>query len=130
MREIKFRGKSIDTKEWVYGSLVHAYTSSSAYRNIGYHISFITEERYVETHEIIPKTVGQLIGLNDKAKEEIYESDIIKVKDARKDEGFGNYEVLFDWRGAGIMVDEIHIGLDMLSQVEVIGNMHENPKLL
>ena len=69
MREIRFRGKRTDTKEWVYGYLAD-----------GDMICNWSKDRI--SYEVIPHTVGQFTGLHDKNGKEIYEGDIIRSFDS------------------------------------------------
>lgn len=77
MREIKFRGKEINTGKWVYGF----YTQGS----------FIDPNTEKETvrhiidngmlHDVVPETIGQYTGLKDKNGKEIYEGDKLEVNE-------------------------------------------------
>lgn len=66
MRIIKFRGKSLNTKMWVYGDLNHR-----------------GKRTFIE-YEVDCKTIGQFIGKTDKEGTEIYEHDIISVNGVEK----------------------------------------------
>lgn len=68
MREIKFRGKRVDNKEWVYGCLTR-YSERMSYITVD-----LIES---EVHQVSTDTVGQFTGLKDRAGNEVYEGDIV-----------------------------------------------------
>ena len=128
MRTIKFRGKSIDGKEWLYGDLV-----SSADKK-RFAILVNNKESYDEC-EVAPETIGQFSGLYDCNKKEIYEGDILKWSNGR------SYVVKF-WEGMFYAsVEECNDGflggfpLHALTdyedrRCEIVGNIYDNPELL
>lgn len=70
MQTIKFRGKSLNTGNWVFGDL----------RQSG-------KRKFVE-YEVNPDTVGQFVGLYDNNGKEVYEHDYISIN--YKYEGIAN----------------------------------------
>ena len=65
MREIKFKGKSIESKKnlWIVGDLVHMYGR------------LWIRDQFNDYHEIYPDSAGQYIGFKDKEGRDIYEGD-------------------------------------------------------
>ena len=123
MRTIKFRGKDIDTGEWVDGDLI---------QRMGYmpSIMFPYESngkvRYGEC-AVKKETIGQFTGLYDKNGNEIYEGDIY-----RYDSPDSINEVSYCAGGgfAGFDLTPAIHSENRLLDVEVIGNIHDNPELL
>ena len=81
-REILFRGKRTDNKEWIYGYLVKSedYIFDYSERiDIPYIIPFdnFNLKDYRE-YRVIPETVSQYTGLTDKNGKKIFEGDMLK----------------------------------------------------
>lgn len=150
-REIKFRGKRIDNGEWLYGwlfkdalhgKLAIQQTTSSIGGDRG-HMAIHTVSK-----EVIPESVGQLVGPKYKSGEEIYEGDIVKrmakkMKLNPTEADFDNktmydyhLEISFmEYRDNGFWIHDEDFGYEGedlwdWDQMEKIGNMYENPELL
>ena len=120
MRTIKFRGKRIDNRNWVYGDLIHYDSGQVAilkpFSEYGYEATEIINRDLVD-----PATVGQYTGLTDLRGKEIYEGDCLRI-------GFHVYLVV--WNEL-----ELRYGLNSVQgnntwfptalQGKVIGNIHE-----
>lgn len=131
MREILFRGKELDTSEWVEGGLIQTESWTSILVCIDTEASSCEPASgELREYEVDPKTVGQFTGLYDKDGEKIFEGDIIN-----------SYTLLGmnDLRNAVVEWNELFSGwysgnhslYNGLGNVyEIIGNIHDNPELL
>lgn len=141
MREILFRGKRMDNGEWVYGY----YTCFNGVEHRIYDGCAETDwdEYFPDWWNVDPDTVGQYTGLKDKNGKRIFEGDILSIpfeEDRSPYEENSIYyekgEVYFDTERYGWYVrfreynDEISLWEYDNTDIEVIGNVHDNPELL
>ena len=125
MREFLLRGKRTDNGEWVKGYL---YITHIGAHEIGSYDAEINIERV--TFDVIPETVGQYTGLTDKNGKRIFEGDIVSLV---KHDGL-IYKVVYvpcryelvNSKGVNCFVLDIYKS----ENIEVIGNIHDNPELL
>jgi uncharacterized phage protein (TIGR01671 family) len=126
MREIKFRGLT-KSGEWVYGGYLPYYPEKND------ELCFIScfkkdiDYGYLEDCNIvIKKTIGQYIGRKDKNNKEIYEGDIVSCfyEGEHSYDSAYKEEILYKYNS--FFCGENRIPND----IEVIGNIHENPELL
>lgn len=135
MREYKFRGKNKDIG-WVEGQLVYDENKNPyIVQNVEQDSSYGLEETMlyaVMWYRVIPETLSQYTGLKDKNGKEIYEGDIILIKDNTE-------KLIVKWYdGAFVLVNkydehfEGYVALYryMPIEIEVIGNIYDNPELL
>lgn len=117
MRTIKFRGKSLETDDWVYGFLADG--------NL-----ICTWDNRRNAHEVLSTTVGQFTGLTDKNGKEIYEGDILLNNGNRR---------IVEWKYGtfGLSMHENGFPFQAFYELPVpivdsavIGNIHDNPELI
>ena len=123
MREILFRGKQEDNEKWVIGYLSSKHT-----------ITIQTPCGHMDEIVICADTVGQFTGLTDKNGKRIFEGDIAKVLQGKdKDTAYVGFEngsfMLYPTTGniyERTLCEYWYNDWD----VEVIGNVTDNPELL
>lgn len=156
MRTIKYRGKnSLD--EWVYGSLISEEVEND---NGKFMVTFIApsipctsngmDMWTAKMQRVKPETIGQFTGLFDKNNREIYEGDIVKYtrykvhsEYFKKDFIENDYVVYwneekhafycttkFESGGGASGYLNFHDERAEKEEIEVIGNIHDNPELL
>ena len=121
-REIKFRGKRIDTGEWVYGSLIQWKDGVTT-------IITETKEDHYES-SVNPDTVGQYTGLRDRKGKDVWEGDLLRTPE-------GDIMVA-EWIDAKIITRCVRPynpryknSLTFAYPVSVVvGNIYDNPELL
>ena len=142
MREIKFRGIPTDNntsydKEdgFVEGSLIK---DNDKYYIVLEVIDNIKRDDYaICMIEVIPETVEQYTGLKDKNGQEIYEGDIVYIKgetellDTKGKVEYNDSWAQFVITNTGNIINETEpLGDYEKQDLEVIGNIYDNPELL
>lgn len=118
MREILFRGIAKSHGTFEFGDLITSMGKTYIGNTVGNHPD--------NWCEVIPETVGQFTGLTDKNGVKIFEGDVIeseKLKPSKVE--FYNCSFMF-WE----MTLEDYEMIYLYDEIEVIGNIHENPELL
>lgn len=124
IRVIKFRGKDIETGEWLYGNL-----QVPAKEGVPY---FMWNKDHFQ-REVDPETIGQFIGLYDKNHNEIYEGDILSFgwfedEPSLLEVRFVRGVFAFLW--GGDLDNECATNAPTHEWATVEGNIHDNPDML
>ena len=134
MREVLFKAKRIDNGEWVEGYYQKRYDLLGNEEHLIFHADSYTVWEYVE---IDAETICQFTGLYDKNGKKIWENDIVLVNNknycsGKIESSIGNIFFTFGtWYIGGKTQDRLYsINNDTIFQIEVVGNIFDNPELL
>ena len=123
-REILFRGKRLDNGEWVYGDLMTKYP---------HHKGLTIVESGCVYHEVDPETVGQYTGLKDRNGVKIFEGDYI-YHHWHKDTAYLVWHERYICFVGKLFEEDTSRTYQYEKpdepDLEVIGNIHDNPELL
>lgn len=127
-REILFRGKRVDTGEWIYGDLIkNSIIDPFTYIAIGVGYK-IDNPEIGKAIKVFPNTVGQFTGITDKNGTKIFEGDVFKI--GAED---NIYTVKFDYGCFLAYEDDVQVGIlaELATMfIKKIGNIHDNKELL
>ena len=148
MRQIKFRAKGCEMGEWLYGSLIQR---KGFYPSILFPIPTGDDKiRYVE-HCVDSETICQYTELEDENGKEIYEGDIVDwtffYNRIGPSGGATETDIqlrgVIKWGKAGFIFEVWRndfenagwygisdLNFDPASDIEVIGNIYDNPELV
>ena len=132
MREIKYRGKEIETGEWKYGYYGYKELTDEHFIIIPEFDTYTGRlPQYFNDYIVNPKTVGQYTGFKDEKGVDICEGDIDKYSQAQisflEEEG-GYCLTRFDEKGR--VYSRTRINTHNQNLINVIGNIHDNPELI
>ncbi|HAA6369428.1 TPA_asm: hypothetical protein GHJ26_09175 [Listeria monocytogenes] len=137
MRPIEFRAQNINGA-WVFGNfnILKEKLGNVTVGNVtaGSYISNSAGAPFA--YKVRPETVSQFTGLTDENGKKIFEGDIVEIIEI---DAFGNLDwnrlkgkVMFS-EGAWLVTDSGSFAIPLwseINEIEVIGNIHENPELL
>ena len=122
MHEILFRGKNIDNGYWMYGTPI-SLRNGETYMNFEF-------MGMIDRTLVIPETICQYTGLTDKNGKKVFEYDIVKAYDPLDEISFIGVVKYFDGSFYICDTDFCSYYRWMDYEVEVIGNIYDNPELL
>lgn len=146
MREILFRGKSL-----YYGHFVEGWVgpfTNGGYEGKSNRMCIRNGMYAANIHEVDPQTIGQYTGLTDKNGTKIFDGDIVKYHyyfddmdtttfDLISKENtitaritIGNFGIYFENNGLIGYLLEYLDPYGKEGDIEVIGNIYDNPELL
>lgn len=143
MREFVFRGKPKNKADYeflkkmykdnckdgfIYGSLVISHGKYYICIMALCQINSLVDNGNTTMFEVIPETVGEYTGLKDKNGERIFEGDIVTMPRY----GSGKHKSVVYFKNGKFAVNGSNYNFKDICprNMEVIGNIHDNPELL
>lgn len=138
MRKIKFRGLSLSGNNWLFGQYARSWRDDEHYMLED--LSHIGGSEWgADADTVRGETVGQFTGEVDKKGTEIYEGDIVVAKTVERslfkpDHVSGYLKGVVEYYSATFCLltksGTYHPHWLNAEEIEVIGNIHQNPELL
>lgn len=143
MREFVFRGKPKNKADYellkkmyrnnckdgfIYGSLVVSHGKYYICIMALCQINSLVDNGTTTMFEVIPETVGEYTGLKDKNGERIFEGDIVTMPRY----GSGKHKSVVYFKNGKFAVNGSNYNFKDICprNMEVIGNIHDNPEML
>ena len=127
-RIIKFRGKTVNGNEWIYGDTISHGTIKRKFHKWFMEVS---ENKWKGLQD---GSLGQFTGFFDANDKEIYEGDIVQYTDPKTHKNH-RFHVVFDLGCFGFRNDNVTkqttpLSGHIMTKWEVVGNMYDNPEML
>jgi len=117
MITIEFRGKCIETNEWLCGDLVHDTEG-------GCYVYPIDCGGLWKNNKVYPETVGQFTGMCDQHGGKIYEGDIVQYMSLK-------LIVAWDEKTCAFVMENNDLSIPLINErihvISVIGDIHDTP---